>query len=90
MHDISSSKPIYLRFGVNVLHTFLHRLNHTQIKFFNFTMFKKFGIAKKKHVKRETFLSNGCYFVEKYFFDFSKVHAIAVSILIKSPFGLFA
>ena len=76
MHDISSSnEPIYLKF----------RLNHAQIKIFNFTIFKKFGIAKK-----ENFFSNGRHFVKKYLFDFSKVHAIAASILIKNPFGSFA
>ena len=48
MHDIlSSNKPIYLKFGMNVLYTFLYRLSHAWIKIFNFTMFKKFGIAKK-------------------------------------------
>ena len=36
------------------------------------------------------FFSNGHHFVKKYFSDFSKVHAIAVSILIKNPFGFFA
>ena len=79
MRDISSSnEPIYLKFGVNVLYTFLYRLNHAQIKIFNFTIFKKFGIAKK-HAKKETFSSN-----------FSKVQSIAASILIKNPYDFFA
>ena len=90
MRDISSSnEPIYLKFGVNVLYTFLYRLNHAQIKIFNFTIFKKFGIAKK-HAKKENFFSNGRHFVKKYFFDVSKVHAITASILIKNPFDIFA
>ena len=80
MHDISSSnEPIYLKF----------RLNHAQIKIFNFTIFKKFGIAKKTCQKGK-FFSNCRHFVKKYLFDFSKVHAIAASILIKNPFGSFA
>ena len=39
LHDISN-EPIYLKFGVNVLYTFLYRLNHAQIKILNFTIFK--------------------------------------------------
>ena len=90
MHDISSSnEPIYLKFGVNVLYTFLYHLNHAQIKIFNFTIFKKFRIAKKTCQKGK-FFSNGHHFVKKYIFYFSKVHAIAASILIKNPFGFFA
>ena len=90
MHDIScSNEPICLKFGVNVPYTFLYRLNHAQIKIFNFNIFKKFGIAKK-HAKKENFFSNGRHFVKKYFFDFSKVHAIAATILIKNPFGFLA
>ena len=90
MHDISSSnEPIYLKFSVNVLYTFLYRLNHAEIKIFNFTIFKKFGIAKK-YAKKENFFSNGRHLVEKYLFDFSKAHAIPTSILIKNPFGFFA
>ena len=41
VHDISSSnEPIYLRFGLNVLHTFLYRHHYAQIKILNFTIFK--------------------------------------------------
>ena len=85
VHDISSSnEPIYLKFGVNVLYIFLYRLNHDQIKIFNFIIFKKFRIVKK-HAKKKNFFSNDRQFMKKYFFDFSKVHAIAASILIKNP-----
>ena len=90
VHDISSSnEPIYLKFGVNVLYTFLYRLNHTQIKIFNFAILKNSELPKK-HAKKEHFFSNGRHFVKKYFFDFCKVNAIAASILIKNPFGFFA
>ena len=76
MHDISSSnEPIYLKFGVNVLYTFLYRLNHAQTKIFNFTILKNSELPKK-HAKKENFFSNGRHFVKKYFFDFFKVHAI--------------
>ena len=44
----------------------------------------------KKHAKKENFFSNGRHFMKKYFFYFSKVHAIAAFILIKNPFGFFA
>ena len=84
-----STEPIYLKFGVNVLYIFLYRLNQAQIKIFNFTIFKKFGIVKK-HTKKEILFSNGRDFVKEHFFYFSKVHAIAASILIKNPFGIFA
>ena len=88
VHDISSSnEPIYLKFGVNVLYTFLYRLNYAQIKIFNFIIFKKFGIAKK-HAKKETFFLKSRRFVKIYFFDFSKVQTIAASMLIKNPYGL--
>ena len=77
-HDISSSnEPTYLKFGVNILYTFLYYINHAQIKIFNFTMFKKFEIAKKT-CQKKTFFSNDLHFVKKYIFDFFKVHAIAV------------
>ena len=58
MHDISNSnEPIYLKFGVNVLYTFLYRLNHPQIKILSFTIFKYiFGIAKKNMPKKTLFL----------------------------------
>ena len=90
MHDVSSSNElIYLKFGVNIFYTFFYRLDHAQIKIFNFIIFKKFGIAKK-HTKKEILFSNGRDFVKEHFFYFSKVHAIAASILIKNPFGIFA
>ena len=55
MHDISSSnKSIYLKFGANILYIFFYRLNHGRIKIFNFTILKKFGIAKK-HAKKENY-----------------------------------
>ena len=74
MYGISSSnESIYLKFGVNVLYTFFYRVNHAQIKIF---ILPKIFIMPKNIVK-------------KYFFDFSKVHAIAASILIKNPFGFF-
>ena len=41
------------------------------------------------HAQKETFSSNGRHFVKKYFFDFSKVQAIAAFMLIKNPYGFF-
>ena len=68
VHDISSSnEPIYLKFGVNVFYTFLYRLNHAQIKIFNFTMFKKFRIAKKTCQKGKFFFKRSPFY-EKIFF----------------------
>ena len=56
VHDISSSnEPIYLKFGVNVLYTFLYRLNHTQIKIFNFTIIKNSELPKNMPKRKISF-----------------------------------
>ena len=52
--------------------------------------FLKNSELPKKYAKKEIFFSNDRHFVKKYFFDFSKIHAMAASILIRNSFGIFA
>ena len=81
VHDISSSnEPIYLKFGLNVLYTFLYRLNYAQIKIFNFIIFKKFGIAKKTCQKGNFFfkkppLCENIFFLLFQGSDYSRIYA---------------
>ena len=90
MHDISNSnEPIYLKFGVNIFYTFLYRLNHAQIKIFNFTIFKKFGIVKKT-LKREIFFKRPPFCEKIFFWLFQGSCYSRIYTLIKNPFGFFA